>query len=370
MSPIVIAGGGIAGAAVAAGLARAGLDVTVIERETGPIDKICGEFLSTEAQDYLSKLGLNPAELGGHQISKLALVRGADSVETTLPFTGIGISRRILDDAVLNHAMCSGAKVLRGHRINAASAEGGLAIDVSGIGQIRPETLFLATGKHALRGLSRATSSHNDLVGFKMYFRLPAAAEAMLAGKIALILLPCGYAGLQLVEGKKANLCLLTERSHLQNTGSNWPGLLSNLQTQSHYLSQILANAEALLEKPLTIYRVPYGYVHRPRASDSVRIFRLGDQAAVIPSFTGDGMAVALHSAALAVSCFLAGEPASAYHQKLSAGISGQIQRAGHLYSLSRNAVTQTAFFNLAKIWPASLGFAASLTRIPRQARL
>ena len=176
MSPIVVAGGGIAGAAVAAGLAQAGLDVTIIERETGPADKICGEFLSTEAQDYLSKLGLNPAALDGHGISEMALVRGGAKIQSKLPFTGLGISRRTLDEAILTHAERCGAKVLRGHKVTAVSTDGGLAIDISGIGQIRPQTLFLATGKHELRGQSREATSRNDLVGFKMYFRLAPAA--------------------------------------------------------------------------------------------------------------------------------------------------------------------------------------------------
>jgi hypothetical protein len=203
-----------------------------------------------------------------------------------------------------------------------------------------------------------------------MYFRLAPAAEAMLSGKILLMLFPKGYAGFQLVEGRKANLCLLTQRSHLQTVGGDWPGLLSDLRAESACLSQLLAGAETLLEKPLTIYRVPYGYVHRPHESDSNQIFRLGDQAAVIPSFTGDGMAIALHSAALAVSCFMAGDPASQYHQKLSAGISGQIKRAAQLYSLAQNSITQPAFFGLVRLLPASLSFAASLTRVPRRARV
>lgn len=370
MSPIIIAGGGIAGAAAAAGLARAGLDVTVIEREAGPADKICGEFLSSEAHYYLSKLGMRPEQLGGHPISELALIRGGEKIQTELPFTGLGISRRTLDEAILTHAARCGAKVLRGHRITAISVDQALSVGVSGFSQINPKTIFLATGKHELRGLQRKAGLTNDLVGFKMYFRLTPEAERMLAKKITLILFPQGYAGIQLVEGEKANLCLLTDRAHLQNVGSDWSGLLSNLKGQSTYLSQLLAGAEALLDKPLTIYRVPYGYVHQADFIDSEQIFRLGDQAAVIPSFTGDGMAIALHSAALAVSCFLAGEPASKYHQKLFADISGQIKRAGQLYSLTRSGITQPAFFGLAKLWPASLSFAASLTRIPVRARV
>jgi flavin-dependent dehydrogenase len=369
-SPIIIAGGGLAGAAAAAGLAQAGCDVTVIEREKGPTDKICGEFLSAEAVDYLRKLGLDVSALGGHPISAISLIRGGMQISAELPFTGLGISRRVLDQALLDHAAHCGAKVLRGQRVTYVSTDHGLSIDVDGIRQIRPETLFLATGKHEVRGQSRETTSRNNLVGFKMHFRLTAKAEELLSGKIALILFPHGYAGVQLFGRRKANLCLLTERSHLKCAGGDWPGLLSNLVCQSSYLRELLAGAEAMLEKPLTIYRVPYGYVHQASCSDPQQIYRLGDQAAVIPSFTGDGMAIALHSAALAVSCLLAGKPAAIYHQRLAADISGQIKRAGQLYLIAQNGFTQPALFGLARLYPASLSLAASLTRVPRRARM
>lgn len=48
----LIAGGGVAGAATACLI---GANATLIERETAPNDKICGEFLSWEAQAYLDR---------------------------------------------------------------------------------------------------------------------------------------------------------------------------------------------------------------------------------------------------------------------------------------------------------------------------
>jgi hypothetical protein len=179
-----------------------------------------------------------------------------------------------------------------------------------------------------------------------------------------------GYAGLQLVEGRKANLCLLARRSRLQAAGGKWQGLLDDLCDESALLSRALSGALPLLEKPLTIFRVPYGYVYRPNAADKSQIFRLGDQASVIPSFTGDGMAIALHSAALAVSCYLSGASAANYHKRLSSDISGQISRAGRLYALSQNSGLQAAGFALARIWPQTLRLAANVTRVPMRARV
>jgi flavin-dependent dehydrogenase len=370
MLPIVIAGGGLAGAAAAAMLSRAGIKVTVIERETGPKDKICGEFLSIEGQNYIKALGLDLAPLGGHPISNLILVRRDKHVQSTLPFAGLGISRRALDEALLDHAIKCGATVLRGHRITSIEADDRIIINVDGRDQIPTKALFLSTGKHELRGLQRNAGPAEDLVGFKMYFRLNKHAERLLSDHITLILFNGGYAGLQLVEDLKANLCLLASRSRLQEAEGGWPGLLQSLCDEIPYLSQMLSHAEPLLEKPLTIYRVPYGFIHRPMPSDPAGIFRLGDQAAVIPSFTGDGMAIALHTASVAVAAYLNGDHAAAYHQRLSRDISRQVRRATAVYALARSGATQSAFFGLARLWPRGLRVAATLTRVPVRARL
>ena len=46
MRAVLVIGGGLAGAAAAVHLAGAGRDVCLLERTTGPHDKVCGEFLS------------------------------------------------------------------------------------------------------------------------------------------------------------------------------------------------------------------------------------------------------------------------------------------------------------------------------------
>jgi flavin-dependent dehydrogenase len=366
---IVIAGGGLAGAAAAAELAQAGRAVRLYEREAGPVDKICGEFLSTEAQSSLQRIGFDVNALGGHRIDRLVLVRGAAQVATPLPFEGLGITRKSLDEALLAHAAACGAEIMRGQAIANLDTENGIAFDVAET-RIMPETLFLATGKHELRGVRRMAPVPLDLVGFKMYFQLTPASEAALAHKIALILFKDGYAGLQMVEGGRANLCLLTSRARLKTAGGKWPVLLAALCDESQYLAEILADATELLAQPLTIYRVPYGFIHRPVAGDSARVFRLGDQAGVIPSFTGDGMAIALHSAAVAVACALAGDGALDYHRRLAGDISQQVWRAGLIYRLASAPRLQPAAFALMRLFPATLRLAAGLTRVPIKSRL
>jgi flavin-dependent dehydrogenase len=365
MTEIVVAGGGLAGSAVAAALAQAGVDVTLIERETAPVHKICGEFLSAEAQDYLERLGLNIGALGGAVISDLQLIRGNDAITTALPFRGLGLSRFALDEALLNHAAGCGATILRGHAIRSVTHGNGVVLDVKDFGVIHPKTLFLATGKHELRGAKRAFAAQDDLVGFKTYFRLAPPAQAALEGVVSLILFEDGYAGLQLVENGLANFCLLICRARFHRAGGSWPLLFADLLQSSPYLACQLTGAVETLQQPLSIYRVPYGFIHRPRATDALQIFRLGDQAGVIQSFTGDGMSIALHSATLAAQYYLNGQTAHAYHSRLSRDIRGQINRAGILYNLINRPSTQAGLFGLARLWPGGLRAAANFTRVP-----
>ena len=78
----IIVGGGAAGAAAACLL---GPDALLIERETAAHDKICGEFLSWEAQEYLSRLGLDLTALGAVPIDRVRLVYRGQVAEAPRP---------------------------------------------------------------------------------------------------------------------------------------------------------------------------------------------------------------------------------------------------------------------------------------------
>ena len=60
MIDLIVAGGGPAGLATALHGVQAGLDVIVVERRRGPIDKACGEGLMPHAVRQLQRLGVDP----------------------------------------------------------------------------------------------------------------------------------------------------------------------------------------------------------------------------------------------------------------------------------------------------------------------
>jgi len=93
-----IAGGGVAGLALALQLGRAGRSVTVVDPAPLPRDKVCGEGIMPAGLAVLRRLGLAPETLGGHPFGGLdyhsfgaaATLRFAPGVQ------GRGIRRTVL----------------------------------------------------------------------------------------------------------------------------------------------------------------------------------------------------------------------------------------------------------------------------------
>jgi hypothetical protein len=73
----------------------------------------------------------------------------------------------------------------------------------------------------------------------------------------------------------------------------------------SETIGDILFEGEPCATKPAAVAQIPFGYVRRAAIADNV--FPIGDQLGVIPSFTGDGMCLALSSAMAAARAVLDG---------------------------------------------------------------
>lgn len=360
-SEVLIAGGGLAGSAAAILLARAGRDVVLMERDAQAQHKVCGEFLSREALRYLDLLGLDITAIDAVPIHSVRLAHQGVVSEAELPFRAMSLTRRRLDEKLLQLAEAAGVQVMRGCQVQAIEPYGnGWRAAVDGVEPVVADAAFLATGKHDVRGRARPKGKQSDLVAFKMYWRLAPEQTAALEGHVELMLYRGGYAGLQPVEDGVVNLCCLVERAELQRLGGRWENLLAAMQQECWLLRERLQGAKALLAKPLAVSAIPYGYVRE--TNDGV--WSLGDQAAVIPSFTGDGMSIALHSGSLAAAMYLRAETAERFQQQLRGELSQQVALAtmvsrGLVWGPSRNVFTVAV-----RLWPSVLGTMARRTRI------
>lgn len=294
----LILGGGPAGAAAAITLAANGARSLVVERQAGDQDAICGGFLSWRTCAQLDELGVDPAALGGHPVTVTRLFARDRAAEFALPAPGIGLSRRTLDAALLARAADLGAEVRRG--VNVRAVEDGSARLADGT-VLHDDHVLLATGKHDVRGAARPVSARDPAMGLRWRFAASPALALRIAGAVELHLFDHGYAGLVLQEDGHANLCLAVRRSAFVAAGQRPEALLAALLGE-HPALQVRIEDEQL-GAAQAIANVPYGW--RADADDAHGLYRVGDQAGVIPSLAGEGVGIALATGAAAAHAVL-----------------------------------------------------------------
>ena len=362
---VLILGGGVAGCAASIALARKGRSVTLIEREPTPRHKVCGEFLSGEALDDLHLLGIDVASLGAVPIDYVRLAAAKRAAEAALPFPAASLTRKALDTALLAEAVAAGVRIERGRSVQSlrrtttnvwhATLDDGTSREAPAV--------FLATGKHDLRGHTRPRDPE-QWVAFKMYFRLAPAQAAELARASELMLYPGGYGGLQPVEGGLANLCCVVQKPYLARAGHQWENFLTRMQEDCPHLAMRLAGAEPLLARAIAITHIPYGYI---RQTTDDGLYCIGDQAAVIPSFTGDGISIALHTARCATAAYLAAEPAPVFQAGLRSALLPQMRLAQFAANGLNNSLARAVLPFCLSVWPGVMRVTARLTRVTQR---
>ena len=361
-SRALVIGGGPAGGLLAARLARSGRRVILAERSSSPHDKVCGEFLSEEAARSLRELDIDLAALGATQISAVRLHEGSKSVAVELPFRAYSLSRRILDEAVLAAALSFGAEVRRGVTIRSLERAGSMWLArTAGGDALLAESAFLATGKHDVRG-RRRPNARNDLIAFKLHVWLADDQVAKLKSHVELFVFPGGYAGLTLVENNMVNLCLVVTRRMFVRIGG-WELLFASLRDMP-FLGERLARSRSLVTRPLAISAIPYGHVQ----TGSEGIWRLGDQAAVIPSFCGEGIAIALQSALMAAEYYMGGKSAEEFQRSFARRIRAQVKLTTLLSPILTHRRGQALAMTLAALTPKLVSQIALRSRAPRLA--
>ena len=364
MTDAIVVGAGPAGAAAAIALARADAKVLLLERARETGDALCGGFLSWRSLARLEKLGIDRAVLDGQEVTRVRLFAGRRSSETALPERAMGVSRRRLDSALQAAAEKAGAALERG--VHATAIEGGGVQTRDGASLSAP-ALFLAAGKHGFRGFPRepaAWQQHDPVMGLRLRLPQNAGLDRLVGDAVELHLFDRGYAGLVRQEDGSANLCLAAHKSRLDEAGGDPAALLRALGDAHPRLGERLAFADWSRSVD-AIGRVPYGW----RTPDTTPgLFRLGDQAGVIPSLAGEGMGLAFASADAAVAAWRHGGAGAAplFQRRLAARMARPFALANLVWRLGENPRTAGPMTTAASLFPFLVRIVSRTTRIDR----
>jgi menaquinone-9 beta-reductase len=352
-APLIV-GAGPAGCAAAIALARGGARPVVLERSVETGDALCGGFLSWRTMARLDALGIG--DFGAHRIDTLRVFHRDRQASARLPGLAIGVSRHRLDTRMQEVAVAAGCELRRGV---SARGYGDRAVSTDS-GDFPATTLFLATGKHELRGLSRPKPEGDAPLGLRV--RIPAhpSLAKLVEHAIELHLFEGGYAGLLLQEDGSANLCMALRKSRFAGAGGDPAVLLRQLGDAHPHLGDRLAYL-GNMPKADAIGAVPYGWC----ATDTTPgLFRLGDQAAVIPSLAGEGMGIAIASGMSAARAYLDGDTAPAWQRRFAARTRRPVAVAGFLWHRAEQPRMADLAIPLLRLIPGLPGLAARMTRI------
>jgi flavin-dependent dehydrogenase len=281
-------------------------------------------------------------------------------VTSALPFRALSLSRYRLDDALLQCAQNSGTRLKRNVAVKSVTPAGaGWNVLCDDGETIYCRHLVLATGKLGLRGVDDARDG--SLVGLKMHLRPSPEVRSALEGQVELFFVDHSYIGLELIEDGIANLCFVLPRATVARLGSGWLALHTYLASTLPSLTERLAGAEPLWDKPLAVVCPTGGHLHRERRA---AVYRVGDRLAHIPPFTGDGLAIALASAALAVEHIRLGRPPDAYLAAARQLTSFPIRLASIVSRLARSSGGRNLMLGTAACAPSLIGTIVRRTRL------
>jgi flavin-dependent dehydrogenase len=267
MRLITIAGGGLAGLSLGIALRRRDVPVRVIEATDYPRHRVCGEFISGIHSEEIIALGIDDLFTLAPRHRETAWFDGEQPMlRQTLPEAAYGLSRHFLDDALADRFRTLGGELRTGER-HQGDAEG----------------VVWACGRK---------KSVSPWMGLKAHFtNLPLSAD------LEVHLHNCGYVGLTRVEQDRVNVAGLFHRRAPVNAARDSNALVTAIRdTGFTHLAERLDAASLDSASLKGVNQFSLGW----QAQRAGRVC-IGDAAAMIPPFTGNGMTMALQSALAAV---------------------------------------------------------------------
>src|SRR5271166_3522809 len=354
---LAIIGGGPAGSSAAITAARTGAKVGLFEARDFPRHKVCGEFVSAESLNLLAGLlqdtpGVASVFARAPAIGLMRLLLGGRVIEVELSPPGLSITRYDLDVLLWDAAQRAGAEVHSNCEVTGGDGAGPFTLQSSS-GSYSAKAVIIAAGRWSQFTPDRTLPPGPRWIGLKAHFREPKARPST-----DLYFFENGYCGVQPVAADAVNACAMVRSDRATS--------LEQVFVLHPKLAERAAGWHALMQPVST---APLVFREPQPVSDSM-IF-VGDAAAFIDPFSGDGISIALRSARVASEClceFLLGrsslvDAVAAYQREYDRQFAPLISAASRVRSLfSLPAIAKPAVFELLRL-PGLIPYVIRKTR-------
>jgi flavin-dependent dehydrogenase len=281
---LLVVGGGPAGLATAVRGARAGLDVTVVERRPGSIDKACGEGLMPHTLRQLHRLDVHP---DGKPVNGIRYLAGDRQVEA--PFTcgtGRGVRRTALHGALLDAATTAGVRF-----VHEDAGEVSQDATSARVGALQARYLAAADGLHS--PIRRSLGLEQPSQGPRRWGIRRHVEIAPWSDYVEVYWAPGVEAYVTPVANDCVGIVLLTsQRGGFDRHLEEFPALRERTAGHPHGRDRAAG--------PLR---------QRVSSRSAGRVLLVGDAAGYIDALTGEGLGLAFGAAELLVDAVVADRP-------------------------------------------------------------
>ena len=323
----IVVGAGLAGLAAATLLSRAGWSVALIEKQRFPRRKVCGECVAASNLPLLEALGIGEAfhALAGPALRQVTLMHADKSVTAELPAAdherflwGRALGRETLDSLLLEQAKMSGAVLFQPWAVQTISGSAGAwhcdvrAIEANAQLRLCAKVVIDAHGSWedlpSVRSERKLKRSAADLFAFKANFTRSSLPE----GIISVLAMDGGYGGMVVADGGVMTIACCIRRDRLSALRCAAPGERAGNIVQTWLQDACAGVRQAMRGSVRDGPWLTSGPLHPGvRVTANETIFRVGNAAGEAHPILGEGMSMALQSAALLTSVLL-GPPGDA----------------------------------------------------------
>jgi menaquinone-9 beta-reductase len=306
---VLVIGAGPAGASAAVFLARAGVKTLLVDRQSFPRDKICGDGVSAAGLAVLGRIGLtNWISAEGFFEPQTLLLSSPNGSSVGVSYGepravsyGRVIPRYKLDAALVAQAVAAGAQLVEQYYVRAVSRLDSDTIQVRGLcaGRDREDTGHLAIiaegGQAALARALGLVRGQPDLVAVRGYFADAAAPDGTLEIHYAKAIAP-GYIWVFPLGAGRVNVGLGTFARQIKQNNINLIHLLDRSMEENPHLLRRLSHSRA--ESPIRGYPLRTGVGKARLCTDNILL--AGEAGHLANPLTGEGIAPAMESGELA----------------------------------------------------------------------